>query len=140
MLFLLTLSSSIFHFKLLFPAAKSEPVSYPPFSHPLFLFIFFYKKIISTSRCCSTFFHQYDLNSFQSFRKTFRSGLFSVLCPAKPALRLRMHPVIYIILICQRIFQFNLYCFKSLSFSLCSAVFSAINPLLPSVGLYMRSI
>ena len=95
---------------------------------------------IIKSRCFFVLLYNYDLNSFEPFCITGSSGWFSVLRPAKPAVRLCMHTIIYIVLVLICTGQLNLDCFESLCFSGCSTHLSVCRPRQPAICLTMCSI
>ena len=95
---------------------------------------------IIKSRCSFRLLYNYDLNSFETFCITCRSGWFSVLRPAKPAIRLCMYTIIYIVLILICTGKSYLDCLKTLCFSGCSTHLSVCRPRQPSICLTMCSI
>lgn len=70
------------------------------FSYPLKKRLYPIKTIIRISRCYIAFSNQPHFNRFHSSWIAFTSGLLSVFCPAKPAIILTVHTIIYIIFFC----------------------------------------
>ena len=91
--------------------------------------------LIVVRRCCATLRYQNNLDSLQALCISGCSGFFSVLRPAKPAVRLRMHTIIDIKMVCHLAVKLDLDCFKTLCFSACSAHRTIRYRILPAKGL-----
>ena len=62
-----------------------------------------FKRARCTSRNCSSFCHQTDLDSLYSLTISGCSCTFTIFCPAKPAVCLHMYPVINVVFGCHLI-------------------------------------
>ena len=90
---------------------------------------------IIKSRCLFILLYNYNLNSFEPFCITGCSRWLTILRPAKPAVRLCMHTIIYIVLVLICTGQLNLDCFESLCFSSCSIHLAICRPRKPAICL-----
>ena len=88
----------------------------------------------------SAFFYQTHLNGFQTFGVPFRSGDLSVFRPVKPAISLRVHPIVNIVMLRQFPSQFDPDRFQAFRLSGCSAFGSVFHPVKPAVSLHLRTI
>ena len=92
------------------------------------------------SRRRTAFFHQSNLDSLQALRQAFRPRRLTVFHPSKPAIGLRVNPVINVIFFRQAASQLNLNRLEPLRLAYRTAFLAIISPILPAVGLYMGAI
>ena len=94
----------------------------------------------SGSRGLSPFCNQYDFHGFQPLIQTDGSAGVSIFRPVKPAVGLRMHRIIYIILFCQFSGQTYLQSLQSFGLSCGSDFCSVALPVRPAHFLNERTI
>lgn len=85
--------------------------------------------------CRASLRYQNNLDAFETLCISGSSGFFSVLRPAKLAVRLCMYTIIYIKAVCHLAVKLDLDCFQSLCFSACSAHRTIRYRILPAKGL-----